>query len=318
MKNHILIAGSLLLALTAIGLQDQKEAAAWKALGAAVPNHKYPQKGRFQREPEPDYTQQIGKLDKALEAAKGTSAEPTALFYRGNTLFQLERIDEALAIFEDIKARFPKHGLVTQPWGPDASSKSAVDLAIEDAKKELEIRKTYAVKHLPAAVLDQGPRAVFHTTKGDFTIKFFKTAAPEAVANFKKLIQGGQYVDTYFHRVSPMQRVTGGCPNTKKDNRNREDDGDGSVGYDLPLEFNAALHTAGAVSMQRIAGKERASGCIFNICVIDQPDLNATEGVFGMVVDGLEIVKRITQERADDVSNPYEHIWIQGTEWIEG
>ena len=40
------------------------------------------------------------------------------------------------------------------------------------------------------------------------------------------------------------QRITGGCPNTKKENRPRDDDGAGSIGYDLPLEMSSAMHTA--------------------------------------------------------------------------
>lgn len=312
-----LLAMSGILSFLAFVPQDQKESAAWKALGATVPNHKYPQKGRYQRAPEPNYADQVKKLDATLETTKGTSAEPHTLFYKGNALFQLEKFADALAVFEDLKARFPNHGLVKATWQPEPTGKSAVDIAIDDCKSEIEIRKVYEVKRLPTAVLDEGPKAIIHTSKGDFTIKFYKGVCPETTANFKKLVQSGQFVDTYFHQVVTMQRVLGGCPNTKKDNRPRDDDGTGSLGYDLPLELSTAMHSPGAISMQRIHGKDRASSCQFTICLLDQPDLNSTQAVFGQVTEGLDNLKRISQERADDVGNPYEHVWIVGTEWIE-
>jgi peptidyl-prolyl cis-trans isomerase B (cyclophilin B) len=316
MSTAILLAS--LFSFGAAAPQDAKETAAWTALNAVVPAQKYPQRQRFQKLPEPRYAEQLAQLDKVLETAAGTSVEPVVLYYRGNALFQLERFADAKTCFEDLKARFPQHGLCKVSAGPEHAGPSLADLALRDATSEVDVRKRYTVKNLPEAVLDQSAKAVFHTTKGDITIKFYSSAAPETVANFKKLVQNGQYVDTYFHRVIPMQRVVGGCPNTKKDNRPREDDGMGSLGYDLPYEVNTAMHKAGAISMLRIAGTERVHSCQFSICIIDQPELNTQQAVFGEVVDGLDVVKKTSQERADDLGNPYEHVTITGTEWVAG
>ena len=309
---------SLVFSLWIAPLSHGQDAATagWKAIGAAVPSHHYPSRGRFTRSPEGDMSKRITALKAAAQTSKGTSAEGAALYFLGNAHFFQNQFADALTVFTDLQSRLPKHGLCVTPV--DAESKlSYVAKAIADCQSEIEIRKVYTPRELPVAVIDNAARAVFHTIHGDFTMAFYKTAAPETFANFKKLVTGGWFNKSYFHRVQPMQTAEAGCPNTKEGNRNRNDDGDGSPGYDLPIELNTATHNAGAVSMKRLRGSKRSHGSQFIICATPQPRLNNDQAVFGQVVDGLDIVKRISQERADDQNRPYEHIWITGVEWIE-
>lgn len=312
-----LVVTLFLFAGAASEVQDKKEVEAWKAYSAAVTQHKYPARGRFVRTPEQEPAALMKKLDQALGVAKDTSAEPIVLFNLGNALFNLGDFENARKTFEDLKTRFPNHGLVKSPAAADPAGPTMVDAAIADCVTEATIRKTYEVKRLPAAVIDEKAHAVFHTSQGDFTMRFYKSAAPETVANFKKLITTGFYNDTYFHRVATMQKIWGGCPNTKPASRGREDDGQGGVPYDLPYELSTAQHTAGAVSMVRIQGKDRSHGCHFSICVTEQPDLNGQQAPFGVVTEGLDVVKKISQQRADDIGNPYESVTIKGVEWFE-
>ncbi len=315
-RTAITITLTLLLAISTVAKAQDNETAGWKALSASVPAHHYPSRGRFTRSPEGNITKRIAALQSAVKTAQGTSAEAVALFYLGNTHFKLNRPDKALVVFKDLQARFPKHGLCTMTTS-DEKTLSLVAAAIADCTSEIEIRKVYTPRDLPVATLSNTAQAVFHTSKGDFTMAFYAAAAPKAVANFKKLVKNGSFNNTYFHFVHAMQSIEGGCPNTHQDNRNRNDDGDGSPGYDLPVELNTAIHNAGAVSMKRLRASKRSHGSQFTICATPQPKLNNNQAVFAQVTDGLDIVKRISQERADDHNRPYDHVWIRGVEWIE-
>ena len=59
--------------------------------------------------------------------------------------------------------------------------------------------------------------ATFTTTKGEFTIEFFSTEAPNTVANFIKLAKAGFYDGIKFHRVIEGFMIQGGDPLTKDD-----------------------------------------------------------------------------------------------------
>jgi peptidyl-prolyl cis-trans isomerase B (cyclophilin B) len=302
--------------ITAGATAQDTETTGWKALSTAVPSHHYPDRGRFRRAPEGDVSKRLAALTKAAETTKGSSAEPVTLYYLGNTHFALNQFKDAIRVFSDLLSRFPKHGLCVVAIG-DKNSPSAVQLAIQDCKSEIEIRKVYTPRDLPVATIDPSARAIFHTSKGDFTMAFYTKAAPMTVANFKKLVKEGWFNNTYFHFVKAMQTVEAGCPNTRDGNRNRNDDGDGSPGYDLPIELSTAIHNAGAVSMKQLRASKRAHGSQFTICATPQPRMNNKQAVFAQVIDGLDIVKRVSQERADDHNRPYEHVCITGVEWTE-
>ena len=288
---------------------------AWLALRDAVPHNRYPARGRFQRAPAPDYTEQLTKLNGVMDKARSTKVEPITLFYRANTLFTLKRFAEAKVAFEDLRTRFADHGLCTSL---DGESPSEVDRAIADCESEIEIAKTYEAKELPEAKLDATDRAILHTSVGDIEIAFYASAAPKTVANFKKLVKSGFFNRTQIHHVMSLRSFELGCPNTKPSKPGRSDDGHGSPGYDLPLELNTALHRRGAVSMKRLAGTDRVHGSIFTVCSSDQPALNNVQAVFATVVRGLNVVREITQSQADDDNNPYEAIIIEGVELVSG
>ncbi|MCA9321654.1 MAG: peptidylprolyl isomerase [Planctomycetes bacterium] len=306
-KSLVFCLAFSVLALAPARGQDAEQRA-WKALNRVIPSHTYPPQGAMVRTASPPLAEMLAKLDGVLAAHAGTSAEPVAAFYRANTLFELERFEDAAAAFRKLQSTFPDHGLCRAASG----AKSQVGEAIADCEDEIAIRKVYRVQRLPHAVLDDSETCVIHTTLGDFSLGFYKDAAPKTVANFKELARQGFYNDTYFHHVMSFRRVTGGCPNTK--NNDRDDDGAGSSGEDLPTELNDALHTAGAVSMVAVPGG-RSHGCQFVISVHDQPDLNNESAVFARITDGLEVARLISQQRTDDSGNPYDSVRIRSIEF---
>jgi len=118
---------------------------------------------------------------------------------------------------------------------------------------------------------------------GEIVIELLPEAAPNTVANFKKLVADGFYDGLTFHRVIPGFVAQGGDP---------KGDGTGGPGYHVKAEFNEHKHVRGTVAMARAADPDSA-GSQFYICYAPQPHLDGSYTVFGKVVQGMEVVDQI-------------------------
>src|SRR5437016_13666713 len=56
--------------------------------------------------------------------------------------------------------------------------------------------------------------AVIKTSEGEMVVQFWNDAAPETIANFKKLARAGFYEGTAFHRFVKRFMIQGADPNT--------------------------------------------------------------------------------------------------------
>jgi len=104
--------------------------------------------------------------------------------------------------------------------------------------------------------------AVIHTSEGEMVLKFWNDAAPETIANFKKLARAGFYNGTTFHRIVKGFMIQGGDPNTK-DPAKEDSYGDGGPGYKIKAEFNDHGHDRGVISMAREADPDSAGSQFF-------------------------------------------------------
>lgn len=136
-----------------------------------------------------------------------------------------------------------------------------------------------------------GPTARIVTAKGDVVVELRPDAAPRHVENFVELATSGFYDGLTFHRVVPDFVVQGGDP---------AGDGTGGPGYTLPAEISLP-HTEGALAAARRADEvnpeRESSGSQFYITLAPQPNLDGQYTVFGYVVEGMDVVRRI--ERGD-------------------
>jgi peptidyl-prolyl cis-trans isomerase B (cyclophilin B) len=137
----------------------------------------------------------------------------------------------------------------------------------------------------------------FHTNKGDFTAELHSEEAPGTVENFRKLVGEGYYDGIVFHRVIPDFVVQGGDPLTKEFPLNHPRVGSGGPGYTIKCETrgNPHTHKAGALSMAH-AGKDTGGSQFF--IVLNENNtrhLNGVHTVFGQVVEGLDVVRKLTQ-----------------------
>src|SRR5204863_1864513 len=142
--------------------------------------------------------------------------------------------------------------------------------------------------------------AVMSTDHGDMTVAFYYDSAPDTVANFLSLAEGGFYDGLTFHRIVPDYIIQGGDP---------RGDGTGGPGYHLEAEFNDRQHLPGVLSMARTEdlierqGAEprcefkNSAGSQFMICL----NYNSTKNLdrrytaFGQVTDGMNAVNEIAK-----------------------
>jgi cyclophilin family peptidyl-prolyl cis-trans isomerase len=145
-------------------------------------------------------------------------------------------------------------------------------------------------------------QAVVDTDAGTFVIALLPEAAPNHVAYFIKLARDGAYTGTLFHRVIRYGLIQGGDP-LSKDPAKAAQYGTGGLNV-LKSEVNAEKHTAGAVSAVLQPNRPASAGAQFFVCASDQPQLDGAFTVFGRVVEGLEIVQKISAVDADEQGRP--------------
>lgn len=136
--------------------------------------------------------------------------------------------------------------------------------------------------------------AVLETTAGKIVVRFYADKAPGHVKNFKDLVKKGFYNGTYFHRVIPGFMIQGGDPNTKDKDPNN--DGMGGPGYNVKAEFNDVKHVTGILSMAR-SSDPNSAGSQFFIMDGDAPFLDRQYTAFGMVIKGMDVVKKIVSAK---------------------
>lgn len=156
----------------------------------------------------------------------------------------------------------------------------------------------------PSLTTHDGEMVVLDTNYGQIQIELYPIAAPNHVANFKKLVKTGFYNGTKFHRVIPRFMIQGGDPLSKGPDRSKY--GTGDAGYTIKAEFNDIQHKRGIVSMARSADPDSAS-CQFFIMVADSPSLDHKYSAFGNVISGMTVVDKIVavpRDRNDDPNSP--------------
>jgi peptidyl-prolyl cis-trans isomerase B (cyclophilin B) len=148
--------------------------------------------------------------------------------------------------------------------------------------------------------------AVIDTNYGKIVLEFFPNAAPNHVANFKKLAKQGFYDGSQFHRVIAGFMIQGGDPNSK--DSDPSNDGTGNAGYQLKAEFNKISHKKGIVSMARGAYSVDSASCQFFIMLADQSRLDGQYTVFGEVIEGMDVVEKIGKVKTDSRDHPVQPV----------
>jgi peptidyl-prolyl cis-trans isomerase A (cyclophilin A) len=148
--------------------------------------------------------------------------------------------------------------------------------------------------------------AVFDTTEGRFKAKLFETEAPKTVQNFVELADGTKtgkpfYDGIIFHRVIPDFMIQGGCP---------QGTGRGGPGYQFADEFHPSLkHSKPGLLSMANAGPN-TNGSQFFITVAATPHLNNRHAIFGEVVEGYDVVEKISKLPRNSQDRPNKEVKI--------
>ncbi len=121
------------------------------------------------------------------------------------------------------------------------------------------------------------------TDVGIIKYKFYPKDAPETVARMIELMSQNFYNGLTFHRVEPGFVIQGGDP---------VGNGSGGSGKKLKAEFNQRKHIEGTVAMAR-AQDPNSADSQFYICMGTHPHLDNNYTVFGQVIEGMDVVKKV-------------------------
>lgn len=148
--------------------------------------------------------------------------------------------------------------------------------------------------------------AVIKTTMGEISFELLSDVAPKMVENFKELAGSGFYNGTTFHRVINGFMIQGGDPLSKDDNPNN--DGTGSGPRKMPAEFTTKYsHVRGMVSTARSSDPNSGS-CQFFVVQKDSKFLDNKYTIFGKVIDGMDVVDKISLVKKDKRDRPLENV----------
>jgi peptidyl-prolyl cis-trans isomerase A (cyclophilin A) len=147
--------------------------------------------------------------------------------------------------------------------------------------------------------LDKGTYAKFDTTEGSFTVRLFDAEAPNTVANFVGLAEGTKewtdpesgatktapfYDGVVFHRIISGFMIQGG---------DRLGQGTGGPGYKFADEFHPSRRHGKAGILSMANSGPNTNGSQFFITLGPTPHLDNRHSVFGEVVEGMDVVKKI-------------------------
>ena len=138
-------------------------------------------------------------------------------------------------------------------------------------------------------------RAVLETTHGQIAIDLYPDRAPNHVRSFLRLVETGVYDGMAFHRVVPGFVIQSGHLPTRSAPLTERQQG---FVQNLEPEFNDTRHVAGVVSMARLDDPASASTSFF-IVTGAAPELDGQYTAFGVVAEGMDVVRAIEAAPAD-------------------
>ena len=143
--------------------------------------------------------------------------------------------------------------------------------------------------------------AKFNTNMGNFDVELYNDKAPITVGNFIKLVNEGFYNGIIFHRVIPDFMIQTGCPHGT---------GYGGPGYTIKDEISKDLsHEKGVISMAN-TGRPNTGGSQFFITVANTKWLDGKHTIFGKVINGMEVIDRISKVNTGRNDKPSKDIKI--------
>lgn len=142
---------------------------------------------------------------------------------------------------------------------------------------------------------------------GRIVFGLFGEVVPKTVRNFREFCLGTKrrrikYVASYFHYVTPGL-IQGG--DVRRDGSSTSYWGD-----EFPDENFEIGHFPGCVSMAN-KGRRDTNGSQFFITVVDTPEHDGNHVVFGKVLEGMDLVKKISKMETDSKKRPLKKVMVR-------
>jgi peptidyl-prolyl cis-trans isomerase A (cyclophilin A) len=164
---------------------------------------------------------------------------------------------------------------------------------------------------------DAGLYATIQTSEGNIVCKLFEKEAPETVKNFIDLAEGKRdwsdrisgkkgpgplYNGTVFHRVIPNFMIQGGDPSGT---------GMGGPGYQFKDETKGSPHRFNVKGKLAMANSgPNTNGSQFFITVAPTDWLTGNHTIFGEVVEGQDVVDKISKVQRNAQDRPAKDVTI--------
>lgn len=156
-----------------------------------------------------------------------------------------------------------------------------------------------------------GTYATFQTSQGKIVCRLYEKEAPKTVANFIDLAEGNRewthptnnkkskdklFDRTIFHRVIPKFMIQGGDP---------AGTGFGGPGFKFEDETKGSPYSFNAPGKLAMANSgPNTNGSQFFITVAATPWLTGNHTIFGEVVEGQDVVNKISEVDRDRSDKP--------------
>src|SRR5271169_3775944 len=159
--------------------------------------------------------------------------------------------------------------------------------------------------------------ATLQTNQGRIVVRLFPHHAPKTVRNFVELAEGGRqwtdpstgrattaklYDGTIFHRIIPDFMIQGGDPLGS---------GRGGPGYKFADEIHPDLRFDRPYLLAMANAGPGTNGSQFFNTVVPTPWLNGKHTIFGEVIDGADVVDRISRAQTVPGDRPNPDVVLQ-------
>lgn len=160
------------------------------------------------------------------------------------------------------------------------------------------MKRLFWMVMLASSALFGANEVVFETSAGKIVFALKPEIAPKACENFIGLVQKGYYDGVIFHRVIKGFMIQGGDPSGTGRG------GQSVFGKSFEDEFkpNVTFDKAGLLAMAN-AGPN-TNGSQFFITTVPTPHLNGRHTIFGEVVEGMNVIRKIENTEVDMRDKP--------------
>jgi peptidylprolyl isomerase len=166
------------------------------------------------------------------------------------------------------------------------------------------IRKIFFVLAILSTFLLAKDVVVLQTNQGDIELELFPKVAPKACENFETLVKRGYYNGIIFHRVIKNFMIQSGDPTGTGRG------GESIWGRPFKDEFKPNLVFDKPFYLAMANRGRNTNGSQFFITTVPTPWLNGGYTIFGKVIKGFDVVKKIENTKTDSRDKPLSKQYI--------